>query len=59
MKGLRPHHVCGYKAAVKKHCKKHEKGKMQNYGREIRRGKMKKEEKLEMTTVGQGIWQQN
>ena len=27
MKGLRPHHVCGYKAAVKKHCKKHEKGK--------------------------------
>ena len=28
-------------------------------GREIRRGKLKKLDNLEMSTVGHGIWQEN
>jgi hypothetical protein len=28
-------------------------------GREIRRGKLKKVENVEMSTVGRGIWQEN
>ena len=37
----------------------HESLEIHNLGREIRRGKLKKVENLEMSTVGRGIWQEN
>ena len=37
----------------------HEKLVIHTLGREIQRGKLKKVEKLEMSTVGRGIWQEN
>ena len=36
-----------------------EKEKKNTSGREIYRGKLKKVENLEMSTVGRGIWQEN
>ena len=35
------------------------KWEIHNLGREIYRGKLKKVENLEMSTVGRGIWQEN
>ena len=37
----------------------HGKWEIHTLGREICRGKLKKLENLEMSTVGRGIWQQN
>ena len=37
----------------------HEKWEIQTLGGEIWRGKLKKVENLEMSTVGRGIWQEN
>ena len=37
----------------------HGKGEIHTLGREIWRGKLKKVENLEMSTVGRGIWQEN
>ena len=37
----------------------HGKGDIHTLGREIRRGKLKNVENLEMSTVGHGIWQVN
>ena len=37
----------------------HGKWEMHTLGREIQRGKLKKLENLEMSTVGRGIWQEN
>ena len=38
---------------------KSRKMKIHTLGSEIRRGKLKKVENLEMSTVGHGIWQEN
>ena len=37
----------------------HGKREIHTLGREIWRGKLKKVENLEMSTVGRGIWQEN
>ena len=37
----------------------HGKGEIHTLGHEIWRGKLKKLENLEMSTVGRGIWQEN
>ena len=37
----------------------HGKSEIHNLGREIWRGKLKKLENLEISTVGHGIWQEN
>ena len=37
----------------------HEKCEILTLAREIWRGKLKKAENLEMSTVGRGIWQEN